>query len=155
MPTGLSLIFFILVNKKNKYRKVVELPSIFAHITRSEFKTRSRFFLHFENCRCLDRVLNSVPASCHYITHPVHFLFIFLQLTISSKSSLLLLQELPTENLFFDISRTDPYSPLSSHQRCKFVFLFGLLFFAVKLKYPNSRVSMRQFDHQIPLLFIL
>jgi hypothetical protein len=43
------------------------------------------------------------------------------------------LQELPTENLFFDRSRTDPYSPLSSHQHCKGFFLFGLLIFAVKL----------------------
>jgi hypothetical protein len=59
---------------------------------------------------------------------------------ISSKSSLLLLQELPTGNLFFDRSRADLYSSLSSHQCCKFFFLFGLLIFAVKLKYANSRV---------------
>jgi hypothetical protein len=86
-----------------------------------------------------DRVLNSVPAFCYYIAHPVPFSFIFLQPTISSKSSLLLLQELPTENLFFDRSRADPYLPLLSHQHCNF-FLFRLLIFAVKLKHTNCRV---------------
>jgi hypothetical protein len=65
-----------------------------------------------------DRVLNSVPVFCYYIAYPAHFFFIFLQPTISSKSPLLLLQELPTGNLFFDRSRADPYSPLSSHQHC-------------------------------------
>jgi hypothetical protein len=45
-----------------------------------------------------------------------------------------MLQEFPTENLFFDRSRADPYSPLSSHQYCKGFFLFGLLNFAIKLK---------------------
>jgi hypothetical protein len=53
---------------------------------------------------------------------------------------LLLLQELPTESVFFDRSRSDSYSPLFSHQYCKFFFLFGLLIFVVKLKYTNSRV---------------
>jgi hypothetical protein len=122
-------------------------PPTFAHIVRPEFQTRVRnlfIFLRFENYRCLDRVLNSaqytwnrilnsVPASCYYIAHPVHFFFIFFQLTISLKSLLLLLQELLTGNLFFDRSRADPYSPLSSHQRFKF-------FFSIKLKYTNSRV---------------
>jgi hypothetical protein len=86
-----------------------------------------------------DRVLNSVPTFCYYIAHPAPFSFMFLQPIISSKSSLLLLQELPTGNLFFDRSRADPYSPLSSHQHCNF-FLFRLLIFAVKLKYTNIRV---------------
>jgi hypothetical protein len=71
-----------------------------------------------------DRVLNSVPAFCYYIAHPALFSFIFLQPNISSKSPLLLLQELPTGNLFFDRSRADPYSPLSSHQHCNFFFYF-------------------------------
>jgi hypothetical protein len=120
-------------------------PLTFAHIARPEFQTRVRdFFLRFENCRCLDRVLNSaqytwnrvlnsVPASCYYIAHPVHFFFIFLQLTISSKSPLLLLQEFPTGNLFFDRSRADPYSSLSSHQRCKF-FSIWTINFCCKIK---------------------
>jgi hypothetical protein len=106
-----------------------------------------RFFLRlsiFENSRklrlnlklgprCLDGVLNSVSAFCYYIAHPAHFSFIFFQPTISLKSSLLLFYELPTENLFFDRSRADPYSLLSSHQYCKFFFLFGLLIFIIKL----------------------
>jgi hypothetical protein len=79
-----------------------------------------------------ERVLNSVPASCHYITYPSHLSFIFLQPTIL-KSPLLLLQELSTENLFFDRSILDLYSSLSSHQHCKFFFLFRLLTFAIKL----------------------
>jgi hypothetical protein len=134
--------FFILVNKKNKYRKLAKIASNFcAHSQTqlsnsglapwSEFETQVRiyFFLRFENCRYLDwvlksvqytynRVLNSDPTSYYYIAHPVYFFFIFLQLTISSKSSLFLLQELPTGNLFFDRSRVSPYSPLLSHQRC-------------------------------------
>jgi hypothetical protein len=81
-----------------------------------------------------------LDLSCYYIAHPAHFSFVFLQPTISSKSSLLLLQELPTEKLFFDRSGADSYSPLPSHQHCKFFFLFGLLFVAIKLKYTNSRV---------------
>jgi hypothetical protein len=86
-----------------------------------------------------DRVLNLVPAFCYYIAHPAHFSFIFLQSTISSKTPLLLLQELPTGNLFFDRSRANSYSPLLSHQHCNF-FLFRLLIFVVKLKHTNSRV---------------
>jgi hypothetical protein len=69
-----------------------------------------------------DRVLNSVPTSYYYIVLPAHFSFIFLQPTIFSKSLLLLLQELPTESVFLDRSRTDLYSPLSSHQYCKIFF---------------------------------
>jgi hypothetical protein len=100
----------------------------------SVFENRRKLRLSLKlSPRCLDRVLNSVPAFYYYITHPAHFFFIFLQPTISSKTSLLLFYELPTENLYFDRSRADPYSPLSSHQYCKFFFLFGLLFFAVKL----------------------
>jgi hypothetical protein len=116
---------------------VVKSPPTFAHIARTEFQTRvqlpgpslklgsGKFFLRFENCRCLDRVLNSaqyiwnrvlnsVPASCYYIIHPVHFFFIFLQLAISSKSSLLLLQELPTGKNYFS---TDPESIRIHHSR--------------------------------------
>jgi hypothetical protein len=86
------------------------------------------------------QILNSVPTFCYYIAHPAPFSFIILQPTISSKSSLLLLQELSTGNLFFDRSRADPYSPFSSHQHCNIFFLFRLLIFAVKLKYTNGRV---------------
>jgi POT family len=42
--------------------------------------------------------------------------------TIYFKLSLLLLQELSTENLFFDRFKADLYSPLSSHQHCKIFF---------------------------------
>jgi hypothetical protein len=91
-----------------------------------EFQTWSQFFLRlyvFESCRKLrlslkldpsiwDRVLNSVPTFCYYIVHPISFSFIFLQPVISSKTSLLLLQELLTENVFLDISIADPYSLL-------------------------------------------
>jgi hypothetical protein len=66
--------------------------------------------------KILQQKLNLVPTFCYYIAYPAHFSFIFFQPTISSKSSLLLLQELPTGNLFFDRSKTDPYSPLSSYQ---------------------------------------
>jgi hypothetical protein len=47
------------------------------------------------------------------------------------KSPLLLMQELPTESVFFDRFRADPYLPLFSHQYYKF-FLFGLLIFTIK-----------------------
>jgi hypothetical protein len=86
-----------------------------------------------------DRVLNSVPTFCYYIAHLSPLSFIFLQPTISLKLSLLLLQEVPTRNLFFNRSRAGSYSPLSSHQHYNF-FLFQLLIFAVKLKYTNRRV---------------
>jgi hypothetical protein len=138
--------FFLLVNKKNRViqtRFQVPGPSL---------KLGSRFFLFlwvFENCRKLrpsfqlgpdiwDRVLNSVSASCYYIAHPAHFSFIFIQSTISSKSSLLVLQELPTKNLFFNRSRADLYSPLSSHQHCKF-FSIWTINFCCKIKYTNSK----------------
>jgi hypothetical protein len=65
---------------------------------------------------------------------------------------LLLLQELPTGNLFFNRSRADPYSPLSSHEHCKFFFLFGLLIFAVKLKYTNSRFIVHTVEMKILLI---
>jgi hypothetical protein len=74
-----------------------------------------------------------LPAFCYYIAHAVYFSFIFFQPIISLKSPLLLLYELSTEILFFDGSRADPYSPLSSHQYFKFFFLFELLIFVVKL----------------------
>jgi hypothetical protein len=77
--------------------------------------------------------LQRLLASCYYIAHSVHFFFIFLQLIISSKSSLLLLQELPTGNLFFDRFIADPYSPLSSHQHCKF-FSIWTVNFCCKIK---------------------
>jgi hypothetical protein len=76
-----------------------------------------------------DQVLNSVPISCYYIVHQTSFSFIFFQPTISSKSSLLLLQELPTEIIFFDRSRADPYSPLSSHQYYKFFSIWTINFY--------------------------
>jgi hypothetical protein len=42
-------------------------------------------------------------------------------------------------NFFFDRSRADPYSPLSSHQHCK-CFSIWTIIFSVKLKYTNSSV---------------
>jgi hypothetical protein len=136
---------------------MVRLSRKLAHISWTEFETRSQvpgpnlklglsFFFYV--CVCYiknkiqslklgpdiwDRVLNSVPAFCYYIVHPTPFSFIFLQPTISSKSSLLLLQELPTGNLFFDRSRADPYSPLSSHQHCN-VFSISTINFCYKIK---------------------
>jgi hypothetical protein len=85
-----------------------------------------------------DRVLNSVPAFCYYIAHPVSFSFIFLQPTISSKSLLLLLQELPIEIYFL----TDPELIRIHHSHLINIvfFLFRLLIFTVKLKYTNRRV---------------
>jgi hypothetical protein len=35
-----QIFYFILVNKKNKYRKVVKLSLTFAHIVRPEFQNR-------------------------------------------------------------------------------------------------------------------
>jgi hypothetical protein len=67
-------------------------------------------------------------------------ILLHLYLVISSKSLLLLLQEFQTESVSFDRSSQNPYLPLSSHQYCMFLFLFGLLFFTVKLKYTNCRV---------------
>jgi hypothetical protein len=49
------------------------------------------------------------------------FLFHFTPV-ISSKSLLLLLQELPTKSVFFDRSSPNAYSSLSSYQYCKFIF---------------------------------
>jgi hypothetical protein len=72
--------------------------------------------------------------------HTPSSLLLHLSIVISSKLSLLLLQEVPTESIFFDRSSPDPYSLLSCHQYCIFLFLFGLLFFAIKLKYTNSRI---------------
>jgi hypothetical protein len=92
-----------------------------------EFKTQSRH---------LGPSFKLSPSILLLYSTPSTFL---LQPTISSKLSLLLLQELPIENLFFDRSRADPYSPLLSHQHCNF-FLFRLLIFAVKLKHTNCRV---------------
>jgi hypothetical protein len=89
--------------------------------------------------RCLDRVLNSVSTFCYYIAHPAHFSFMFLQPIISSKSLLLLFYELPIEKLFFNRSRADPYSPLSSHQYCKFLFSIWTINFCCKIKYTNSK----------------
>jgi hypothetical protein len=120
----------------------LDLVSNSVSVAWTEFETRSQFFYvlcGFKNCKKLrpslklspdswDRVLRFVPAFCYYIAHPTPFSFIFIQPTISSKSSLLMLQEFPTENLFFDRSRADPYSPLSSHQHCKFFFYLDYYF---------------------------
>jgi hypothetical protein len=95
--------------------------------------------MYLKFARSWDRILNSVSASWYYIVHAIHFSFIFFQLIISSKSSLLLLQEFPTESVFFNRYRADPYSSFSSHQYYNF-FLFGLLVFVIKLKYNNSIV---------------
>jgi hypothetical protein len=51
---------------------------------------------------------------------------------------LLLLQEFLTESVSFDRSGPDPYLVLSF--LIYIVYFFGLLIFAVKLKYTNSRV---------------
>jgi hypothetical protein len=63
-----------------------------------------------------------------------------------------MLQEFPTENLFFDRSRADPYSPLSSHQYCKGFFLFGLLNFAIKLKTLTVRFIVYTVEMKILLI---
>jgi hypothetical protein len=63
-----------------------------------------------------------------------------------------MLQEFPTENLFFDRSRADPYSPLSSHQYCKGFFLFGLLNFAIKLKILTVRFIVYTVEMKILLI---
>jgi hypothetical protein len=65
---------------------------------------------------------------------PFSFSSFFFQPTISSKTSLLLLQELPTKIFFFDRSKTDPYSSLSSHQHCKFFFSIWNIIFCCKIK---------------------
>jgi hypothetical protein len=88
----------------------------------------------------MDIVLNSIPDNLFIYYHAPNSFLIFLPPIISSKSSLLLLQEHPTQNVSFDRSSPNSYLALSSHIYYMFLFLFGLLIFAIKLKYTKSRV---------------
>jgi hypothetical protein len=88
----------------------------------------------------MDRVLNSVLDNLFIYYQTPNSLLFFLPPAIFLKSSLLLLQKFLTESVSFDRSSPDPYLALFSHLYCMFLFLFGLLFSAVKLKYNNSRV---------------
>jgi hypothetical protein len=88
----------------------------------------------------IDRALNSVINNLFIYHHTSSILLFLLPSTIFSKSSLLLLDEIPIEIVSFDRSNPDLYLALSSHLYCIFLFLFRRLIFAVKLKYINSRV---------------
>jgi hypothetical protein len=81
----------------------------------------------------MDRVLNSIPNNLFIYYYTPSSLLLLLPLVISSKSPLLLLQEFPIEHVSFDRSNPYLYLALSSHLHCIFLFLFGLLNFAVNL----------------------
>jgi hypothetical protein len=88
----------------------------------------------------MDRILNSVSDNLFIYYHTPNNFILLLPPAISLKSSLLLLQELPTKSVSFDRSSQDSYLTLTSHLYCMFLFLFGLLIFAEKLKYTDNRV---------------
>jgi hypothetical protein len=88
----------------------------------------------------MDRVLNSMLDNLFIYYHTPSRLILLLPSVISSKSLLLLLQEVLIGSVFFDRSSQNLYLTLSYYLYCMFLFLFELLIFTVKLKYTNSRL---------------
>jgi hypothetical protein len=149
LPVWMKIMSFFIVNEK-KTRKLVKIIRSFAALAWTEFETQFQIFFYIFVC-----IWKWQEAETEFKTRSSflgpsfklspNFLLIYSNIQPLSSSSSFSQQFLQNRHccccksfqlkfFFFDRSRADPYSPLSSHQHFKFFFSIWTIIFCSKIK---------------------